>query len=680
VTHITYFRGGKTDVFPSSSIDTSDLFAWIEQHAYNAPGCEKGENGFVCFVRMKPGTDVTVAEINLARAKEEKPPLNSVQEECVRTRGYRNYAHVAEVTAIGIDYDEFPNEPPNWDPEVWPCDVFAHTTHNWTRLTPGKWRVILPLATPMPVEREAQLRKVLQDILPRGCMVRAPHQPAFLPTCPADMTCEVKHVEQTEIPNALDWTKLIDMQVEATVHATGIAAGTLIGAEFDKRGMVARDCGTKLDVECPWASEHKSGGSLGFVYYTEDGLGKFGCAHGACKGRGSAEVFEYFDGTPDAVIPEPLSVSNGQDGEEATQPAGLGELVAQPVKAEASNFPLMTAEDMLAGDEPIPWVVEGLVSVGEPTLVVGGAGSGKTSAMVDLALAVASGREVWGMFRVAKPGPVVHIDYEQGKTLRRTYLAFAKGMGLDAAQMVRDGSLRIATLPKEQLLDANVTDKHLSGVGKDILKLCRGASVCVINSLTAGTNKVNENDAKIAAVFNLLARITELTGCAFIVLHHSGRGELTRARGSSAIDGAVQTIFQISHKKGQTFTTWEHTKDRPAGGLLDKFKLNWKNNDGVQTLTGSVIEPPPPPAPGAERPEDRIASSILFVMENKALGVKSRILECVRGKKALKEQVFADLIVKGLIEHVGARYILGAGVVAPKVQPPGVREGEDEDQ
>jgi hypothetical protein len=461
---------------------------------------------------------------------------------------------------------------------------------------------------------------------------------------------------------------------EPSAVSTGPAGSTMLGECFEALGWVRADGGEKLTVRCPWAHEHSKGGDdLAVVYATEDGVGKFHCGHTHCAGRHSPEAITALEGLP-AVAEVLARWLYTRPSSPEPEP-----LLKDGPKAEAKsegNFRLMTAEDMAGGDEPIPWVVEGLVSVGEPTLIVGGAGSGKTSAMVALGLAVASGKPVWGRFRVAKPGPVVHIDYEQGKTLRRTYREFATPMGLDAAQLVRDGKLRVAPLPSEQLLDANVTDKHLSTVGKELVALTRGASLCVINSLTAGTNKVNENDAKVAAVFNLCARISEITGCAFVVLHHSGRGELTRARGSSAIDGAVQTIFQIAHKKKQTFTTWEHTKDRPAGGLVDPFKLQWAAEPGRQTLTVEDIKEDRP-EPGAERPEDRIARAILFVMANKGLSGKDRILECVRGKKTVKRAVWDDLLVKCAIERVGPRYIVAAGVATPKEQPEGVRD-EDE--
>ncbi len=460
----------------------------------------------------------------------------------------------------------------------------------------------------------------------------------------------------------------------------GNAKHSKVGAAFVAAGRVQRVDGQKLVVTCPWSHEHSGKNTSGtFVDDTEDHMGHFVCSHSHCQARHSLEALAALGGLP-AVAEE---LSRWPEPSNILEPYARVDAPVQAkpevAKAPAGNFALMTVEDMMAAEEALPWVVQDLISVGEPTLFVGGAASGKTSAVVEMALAVATGKPVWGMYPVAKPGPVVHIDYEQGKTLRRTYHGFAKGLGLDAVQLVRDGLLRIAPLPREQLLDMNVSDTHLGMIGKDLVKLCTGASLCVLNSLTAGTNKVNENDAKIAAVFNLLARVTEITGCAMVVLHHSGRGEQRRARGSSAIDGAVQTIFEIDarHARSKGYTTWEHVKDRPAGGLVAPFELHWTNVEGVQKLAAKQPEQPPAVLDGSERPEDRIEKAILWVMEHAGLSQKTRILERVRGKQQEKFRVWDDMVVRNLIDHVGSRWMLAPGVRSPAEQPESARnEGE----
>jgi hypothetical protein len=49
----------------------------------------------------------------------------------------------------------------------------------------------------------------------------------------------------------------------------------------------------------------------------------------------------------------------------------------------------------------------------------------------------------------------------------------------------------------------------------------------------------------------------------------------------------------------------------------------------------------------------------------------------VRGKKTVKRLVWDDLLVKGMIDHLGSRYVVAAGVATPKEQPEGVRDEDD---
>ena len=647
--HVTYFSGGKADAFPASALDVPDLLKFFYAHAGGAPGHDKGSKGFVCFVRMKPGTDITVAELNLARAREDKAPLNSVQENTVRTLGYRNYAHVAEVTAIGIDYDEYPEIPPNWDPEVWPCSIFAHSTHNYDpEVRPGKWRVVLPLKTPCPIGKEPALRKVLASILPHGCMVRAPHQPAFLPTCPEDRTVEVVTVRQTEIPEELDWTVLVDAEDSAaeTVHASGEAAGTLIGAEFNSRGLVRRDLGSKLDVVCPWADEHKSGGDLGFVYYTEDGAGKFGCAHGACKGRGTAEAYAYFDGTPnEAVAPE---VIGGESDSEHLPPAEppvwvTGAALASPVG-------------------PVNWLVESLeLAPGRTPLLIADSGAGKSWSVQSLALSVASGQPVFGAF-ACRQGAVLHIAEDSDlEAVKDRYQRLARGMGL------RLEDLDLAVYGRQ----FRVTDSRGNYDPERLEKLRQlarknSAALVILDSLATICVGLDENGPEIALPL-YGSRDSEVT---FLWTHHTPKnGEVYR--GSTAIRAAAGAMWHQSVNEDGT-RGWENKKfaERTNGKRMESFKTTWEVDGDAARIVVLAEE-------GAsrleERPADRIQKEILKVMAE-GRSTKTNILELVGGNKNLRLAVFEFLIQSRVIEHVGPRYILAAGV-APVRMPDHLVEG-----
>jgi hypothetical protein len=660
---VTYFNGGKTDVYPASSVEVDDIEAWLLGQAGAAPGHDKSERGFVIFCQLQPGTDVTVAELNLARAKEEKPPLNGTQEACIRSLGYRNYAHVQFVTAIGIDYDEFPTEAPNWDPEVWPCDAFAHSTHNYHPTErPGKWRVILPLATPMPVEREAQLRKVLQSYLPRGCMVRAPHQPAYLPTCAEGATVEVVVVEQPSdgLPGLLDWTKLIDLSAPTTVHATGLAASTLIGAEFDKRGMVRRDCGNKLDVVCPWASEHKSGGDLGYVYYTEDGTGNFKCEHGSCKGkRNTPEAYEFFDGTPNSDIPEPLSFTNGQGGEDATQPITGGEPVSQPVKP--ARF--IGWDGIMTAMGPVPWLVEELeICPGRPPMFISDSGVGKTWTLQALALAVATGQPVFGRF-ACRQGPVLHLSRDSGlRATKARYQRLARGMGVDRADIV--------VFPHSLPLTDKMGAFQRKGFEEVAKEAERGKyALVILDSLSALCPGIDENSTDIGEPL----RATTDDECVWLWAHHttkSGEGY----RGSGAIKAAAGSIY-VGQRDGdrRIWTPLKPSEEHEAGDL-PKFETEWQCDEDGGARIVAKAEDQGQVSKVSEAQRQAWEMLKLVQLRGKAttreLLASAGITSDVKGRvRQRANAVLAALAhpAGGLLSSVeGDKYILAAGVQVPR--------------
>lgn len=629
---VTLFTGSKTDVFPLEAVELIDVGVWLEQLSALAPGLEKGGAGFVCFVRTKPGTDLTIAELNLARAKESRPPLSGSQERIVRTIGYRNYAHVAEVTAIGIDYDEYPDIPPNWDPAVWPCDVYAHSTHNYDpEVRPGKWRVILPLALPIPIEREAAVRKALQRYLPHGAILRAPHQPAFLPTCPTGYRVEIVHVEQADIPSLLDWRNLESLDASAeTVHASGEAGGTLLGAEFDARGLIMRDLGTKLDVVCPWAGEHKSGGDLGYLYYSDDGLGKFGCAHGACQGRGSSDVYELWhpDEEPASPAPEPL-------------------LNAKPT-------PVWITGAALAAPVPdVLWLVPALeLAPGRPPLLSADSGSGKSWAVQSIAISVAAGLPVFGEFD-CRSGPVFHIaeDSDVFAVLDR-YQRLARGLGVSLADL----PLAVYGLP------FRVTDKQGAFAPKQIAGVLdaaarNSAALVIVDSLASVCVGLDENSPEIAQP--LYASRHPTITCLWT--HHTGKDGVTAYRGSSAIKAAVGAMWEMTGA-GDEPRVWKNTKhaERTATrGRLNTFSTTWDPETSRIVVTQDVGR--------GDSTAGRVRREVLRHIHLKGATTAAGVCAVVTGKTQTIKDALKAMSQEGVLTYDGRRYLLAIGVDAEQL-------------
>lgn len=227
---------------------------------------------------------------------------------------------------------------------------------------------------------------------------------------------------------------------------------------------------------------------------------------------------------------------------------------------------------------PIPWLCEGLgLAPGAVSLVAGYGYSRKTMALQSLALSVATGRDVWGVFRV-RQGPAVHLDYEQGRRLtQERYQRLAIGMGIELAE-VDESLLRVACMPRLYLDTQEAIDS--------LMPVVDGAALVIVDSLRAAFPHADENSSEVRSYLDALNHVSERTGATIKVIHHArkpqadGNGTATHAiRGSSALFDACQSVFVFAGEKGKP-TTVHHQKDRVRGKELDDFGITAEDIPG----------------------------------------------------------------------------------------------------
>ena len=244
--------------------------------------------------------------------------------------------------------------------------------------------------------------------------------------------------------------------------------------------------------------------------------------------------------------------------------------------APTKRWEWVKGADIFAPLPPVLWTVPGIfLCPGRPFQIQGFGYSGKTVAAQSLLLSVATGLPVWGKFSV-KQGIALHIDCEVGKrgTLGRYQrLSYTDQIVPD---MVED-RLRIMPLPDFRLTDADAEEI--------LLRECEGASVCMLDSFRALLGGgVDENSSDARLPIDKLLRVSETTGCAFILLHHTGKGrrdgEAKEAgRGSSAIYDAAGTVLKMDAEKHDepqvTISRVEMSKvtAEASGGALEPFWL-----------------------------------------------------------------------------------------------------------
>jgi hypothetical protein len=191
-----------------------------------------------------------------------------------------------------------------------------------------------------------------------------------------------------------------------------------------------------------------------------------------------------------------------------------------------------------------PWAIPGLqLGPGRPAMIVAYAGTAKTIAMQSALLAYAAGRNVWGAFPTNRGGVALHLDYEQGSNAtRRRYQRIAYGLGVTLEEV--GGRIGVVSFPKLYLTDKDAE----SAFEREI----DGAGLVLGDSLRAMMPGVDENDSAVRRYVDMLTRISERTGCAIVLIHHSGKEKIGHsdkrqvARGSSALLDAVGCSYLLT--------------------------------------------------------------------------------------------------------------------------------------
>lgn len=236
-----------------------------------------------------------------------------------------------------------------------------------------------------------------------------------------------------------------------------------------------------------------------------------------------------------------------------------------------AQWHLLNTADLAEPLPPVPWLCEAIgMAPGAVSLVAGYGYSRKTMALQSLALSVAAGRPAWGVYSVRR-GPVLHLDYEQGRRLtQERYQRLARGIGLDL-QELPEGQLRVACMPRVYLETQAAVDS--------LLPLVEGAALVIVDSLKAAFPHADENSSDVRSYLDAMNRLSERTGVVIAMIHHARKpnpqqgGTATHAiRGSSALFDACQSVYVLQAEK-DTPTTVHHQKDRIRGATCEDFGL-----------------------------------------------------------------------------------------------------------
>ena len=255
---------------------------------------------------------------------------------------------------------------------------------------------------------------------------------------------------------------------------------------------------------------------------------------------------------------------------------------------ESNPFYVLSLSDLLSREqEPVRWVVDGLVPHEGISIIGADAGIGKTWLVLHLALCVAYGKPFADHFPTA-PGRVLVFDAESSESLltRRVQRLYH---GFRCTDWTLDNDAPVSCIPGAFRIDT--TYEVDSVVGR--IEATQADLVIVdplVHSLLGP-----ENDAQvIARFFEQVRRIQRKTGVAFVFTHHSRKRSALNPnsadqvlRGSSAIRGVLDSYLYVRKQGGRLLV--EHDKCRVAQAL-PPFTIEIVDTDDSATAVRYIGE------------------------------------------------------------------------------------------
>jgi hypothetical protein len=231
----------------------------------------------------------------------------------------------------------------------------------------------------------------------------------------------------------------------------------------------------------------------------------------------------------------------------------LPEVEKEPTPKREKPAPFrVTFENEMDNEPAIEWLIPNVLQRRSTMMVVGMKQSYKSFLALDMALAVATGRETFGV-KPTHAGPVLYAALEglRGiKTDRRHAWRMARGI---------EGQIPFATCKAPHVANNAECQEFISSV---LAAFPKGIELIVLETVNKMMLGLDENSAKDAALLtNFMDELVEHLGCAVVVIHHkSDKANAADVRGSSAFEANVDQVLQVDADRTSVTLTARLTK------------------------------------------------------------------------------------------------------------------------
>ncbi|WP_019571257.1 helicase RepA family protein [Thioalkalivibrio sp. ALMg3] len=270
----------------------------------------------------------------------------------------------------------------------------------------------------------------------------------------------------------------------------------------------------------------------------------------------------------------------------------MAETVSIPVqRMEPPRFKLLHVSDLEF--RPPRFLVRDYLEEESLALVFGDPGCGKSFLAVDLACCIATGADFHG--NPTSQGGVVYVAGEGANGLKRRFVAWETHTG----QSIGGAPLYVSCAPAA-LCDPESAQAVVQAV--DAVPTGEPPALVVIDTVARNFGPGDENSTRDMGVFVQAAdAIRERYSCTVLLIHHSGHGDKARARGATALRGALDAEYRADKDETGTVRI-EATKMKdapnpaPLAFELRSIPLGIDDADGREVtsaaLASTTYEPP----------------------------------------------------------------------------------------